>query len=106
MQIIEKMPDEQFETICDAGVDLVKELVAVLNRHGLGLEQATSVLAVAAAGIAKGSNVKLTEFLEAAELVQPMWREENRGGQQGLVFDPAHRRIDLVPQVRDTSTEN
>lgn len=106
MQIIEKMPDEQFEEICDAGVELVQELVKVLERHGLGLEHGSTVLAVAAAGIAKGSHIVMSDFVETIESVAPMWREESRQGKRGIIFDPAHRRSDYVAVELDPSAGN
>lgn len=106
MQIIEKMPDEQFETICDAGVELVQRLTDVLEKFGLGLEHASAVIAVAAAGIAKGSRIKSNELTDMVEAVIHMWREEKRGGENGIVFDPAHRRVGYNPPARDASKEN
>lgn len=106
MQIIEKMPSERFETICDAGVELVKRLIEVLGEFGLGLEHGSAVIAVAAAGVAKGSQIKPDDVAEMVESVIHMWREEKRDGKSGIVFDPAHRRDDYVAPGRDASREN
>jgi hypothetical protein len=106
MQIIDKMPSEQFEKVCDAGVDLVKELINVLNRFGLGQEHAAGVLAVASAGITKGSHLELDEFSEMISAIGPMWRQVVQSGQNGIVFDPAHRRPGFEPVQRNVELEN
>lgn len=106
MEIIEKMEDNTFDDILDAGVELVAALVPILQKRGLGLEHASAVVAVAAAGIAKGSNLRSGEVAEMVDAVISMWREQERDGQSGVVFDPPHRRPGFVAQERDTKSEN
>lgn len=100
------MPDDRFEAICDAGVELVKRLIEVLQEFDLGIENASAVISVAAAGVAKGSKIGSKEVTEMVDSVIDMWREEKHDGQSGIVFDPAHRRPGFVPAVRDSSKEN
>lgn len=106
MEIIEKMPTEAFDNICDAGVELVKQLVVILGRFGLGPENAISVLAVATAGIAKGSQVETDDFVQMFESISPMWSVRAQNGRNGIVFDPVHRHPNFTYPVVDPSTQN
>ena len=100
------MPDGQFDQICDAGVELVRALTAILKSHGIGLEHASSVIGVAAAGVAKDLRLDLSEMTEIIASVSHMWRPAKAGEESGVVFDPAHRRPDFVPIVRDATLGN
>lgn len=106
MQIIEKMNDDSFDQICDAGAEMVAELVKIMDKHGIPLEQASNIMAVAAAGVTVGGGLELDKFSVAVELSVPMWRAEVRNGVQGIVFDPPHRRPDFVGVKRDATKEN
>jgi len=107
MQVIEKMSDGDFDEVCDAGVDLVKALTLVLKRHGLGVDQASNVLAVAAAGVAKSMKLNPSDFVEAVISITPMWRHDTTDESgTGVVFDPAHRQPDFVPVIADPALGN
>lgn len=106
MQIIEKMEDDRFENICDAGVELVQSLIEILKTRGLDPSDALPVVAIAMAGIAKGSKISTDHAMEAVEVARPFWRNEMNGEENGIVFDPAHRRSDYVAPARDITAEN
>lgn len=106
MEVIDKLPQEVMESICDAGTDLVSELMSVLQRHDLGHEHALAVIAVATAGVALASKADSEQVKECIESVTPMWREEIRPEGRGIVFDPEHRRPGYVQPERDLSQEN
>lgn len=106
MQVVEKMEDDRFESICDAGVELVKHLAKILQDRGLDLADASAVIAVANAGVVKGSNIKSSDMKEMVDSVIGYWREEHTKDGRGVVFDPPHRRPDFNPIVRNPSSEN
>jgi hypothetical protein len=106
IQIVEKMPEAKFDDVCDAGVELFRALVAVLNRRGLGLEHAVSVLTVASAGVVAGLEIEMPDLRAGANSMSQMWRTEIRPEGPGLVFDPAHRRPDHVPSAIDPTSGN
>lgn len=86
------MPDSQYESICDAGVELVGELQAVLRRHGLTRDQAFSVLVVAAAGVSAASELTSAVLAECVDHVIHMWRIRDVDGDREAFFDPTHMR--------------
>ncbi len=106
MQIIEKMNDNRFEKIIDAGAEMVGELVKLMEKYGIPASDASNVMAVASAGVAVGSGLKLEDFSHAVELSSAMWRTEVRNGEEGIVFDPPHRREGFVGVGRDIEKEN
>lgn len=83
MEIIDKMNKNDFDSICDAGLELVGKLMQILKDNGLGHEHAASVIAVAAAGIAKGSSIKNIDIAEMADSIKHLWSVQNNG----IVFD-------------------
>lgn len=106
MQVIEKLPSTEFETICDAGVELLKKLFMIMDERGIGLEHAASVLAVCAAGATKGNPITPSQFASAIDSVSPYWRSVDNGKVSGVVFDPAHRRDGYVIPDRETGSDN
>ena len=88
MEVIEKMSNTQYEAICDAGVELVRELTAVLKRFGLDRDQAFNVLVVAASGITAVSELSSVELADAVDTVIPMWRVQDVDGDRQAIFDP------------------
>ncbi len=106
MEIIEQMSSERFETVCDAGVDLVKELFAVLKKFNLTPGDAMAVIGIAVAGVAKGHKIPQEDLLECLDVAGKMWREEQRPEGTGIVFDPIHRRPEYVEPARDMTSEN
>jgi hypothetical protein len=107
MQVINPMSDEKFDTVCEAGVELVKKLRLILITNGLGPEEAANVLAMAVGGVIKGTDIEPEQFMQAAYVSFQMWRqEEGIEGIEGLVFDPPHKRPGFVPVARDFAAEN
>lgn len=108
MEIIEvaKMEEERFDSICDAGVELVNELVSIMQRRGLESSDALAVISIAMAGVIKGSNVDRADVETAVDQAGHMWRTEVRNGETGIAFDPMHRRPDYVAPERDLASEN
>lgn len=107
MQVINPMSPERFDTVCEAGVELVKKLRQVLTVMGLGSEEAANVLAMAVGGVLKSADIDPEQFMQATYVSYQMWRqEENVEGLDGAVFDPPHKRPDFVPKTRDLSQEN
>jgi hypothetical protein len=106
MEIIEKMEDTKYDAICDAGVELVKELAEVLKRRGLDRCQAFNVLVVAAAGVAAASELTSEDLAEGVDSVIHMWRVHDEGGDRVAIFDPAHLHPDFVAPERDLLASN
>lgn len=106
MQIIERMPDDEYDAVCAAGAELVKELVKLLERSGFGMDQAPAILAVASAGITKGFDIETDDFASLVSSAKMMWRVDQREGGSGIIFDPPHHRPDYAPVARDASKEN
>lgn len=107
MQVINPMGSERFDTVCDAGVKLVEQLKRILRASGLGQEEAANVLAMAAGGVLKSSNLEPDEFMDATYVAFQMWvQKEGTKGISGAVFDPPHKRPDFVPVARDMTSEN
>lgn len=107
MQVINPMSDDKFDTVCEAGVELLKKLRLILVTSGLGPEEAANVLAMATGGVIKSIDIDPDEFMQAAYVSFQMWRKEDGlEGIESLVFDPPHKRPGFVPVKRDTSTEN
>ncbi len=104
MEIIEKMPNEEYGAICDAGVELVRELTEVLRRRGIGREHAFNVLVVAAAGVAAVSDLTADDLAAGVDSVIHMWRVKDEGGDRVAVFDP--NRIPPSIPASDTPTAN
>ncbi len=94
------MPENQYESICDAGVELVRELASVMKRFGLEREQAFNVLVVAAAGVAAASELTSSDLAEAVDSVIHMWRVDDVDGDRQAVFDPPHLHSDFVQQAQ------
>jgi len=107
MEVIEKMPDTQYESICNAGVELVQALASIVKKYGLGHEQAFNVIVVAAAGVAAVSDLTAENLAEGVESVLHMWKvSEDQSGDRQLTFDPTHMRSDAVPQAQDPLAAN
>lgn len=106
MEIIEKMQDDERDTICEAGVDFVAELTKVLKRHGLESHNAFNVLIVAAAGVAAASELTSNDLADGVDAVIHMWRVQDEQGERVAIFDPTHLRSDHVGQDRDSLTAN
>lgn len=107
MQVVNPMSREKFEVVCDAGVKLVEQLKRVLASSGLGPEEAANVLAMAAGGVIKSTDIEPDQFMEAAYISYQMWRQRDGvTGIAGAVFDPPHKREGFVPVERDRSMEN
>jgi hypothetical protein len=106
VEIIEKMPETEYDTICKAGVDLVAELTRVLKRHGLGSHNGFNVLVVAAAGVAAASELTSDDLANGVDSVLHMWRVQDDAGERVAIFDPAHLRPDFVPMERDPLAAN
>lgn len=106
MEIIEKMPDDERDTICEAGVDLVAELTNVLKRHGLEGHNAFNVLIVAAAGVAAASELTSHDLADGVDAVRHMWRVQDDRGERVAVFDPTHLRSDHTSHDLDSLTAN
>ena len=107
MQVVNPMSNEKFDVVCDAGVKLVEQLKKLLSASGLGPEEAANVLAMAAGGVIKSTDIEPDQFMEAAYISYQMWRQrEGVVGIAGAVFDPPHKRADFVPVDRDRSMDN
>lgn len=106
MEVIEKMPDDQYDSICNAGVDLVNVLFEVLGRHGIPSSQAFNVMAVAAAGVVRASGLTASHLGQGIESVIHMWRIEDVDGCRQAVFDPPHLRPGFVAVVPDPMSGN
>lgn len=107
MQIITRMNDHRFDTVCETSVKLVEQLKALLTQHGLAPSEAASVLAMAAGGVIKGLDVDPEEFMQAAYVSYQMWRRESGSDNlDGMVFDPAHKKPGFEAVQRDPSREN
>lgn len=107
MEVINPMSEDRFETVCEAGVKLVEQLKLVLRLSGLGPEDAANVLAMAAGGVIKSTEIDPEQFMQAAYISHQMWRqEEDVEGIDGAVFDPPHKRPDFVPKARNPLAEN
>ncbi len=107
MQVVNPMNDEKFETVCDAGVELIEQLKKVLASSGLSLNEAANVLAMATGGVIKSLNIDPEQFMQATYVSHQMWRQQQGvKGLAGAVFDPPHRRPDFTPAERDRSAEN
>ena len=101
------MSEDRFDTVCKASVKLVEQLKGLLRSHGLGSEDAANVLAMAAGGIIKSTEVDPEQFMQAAYIAYQMWRqEEDVDGIDGAIFDPPHKRVGYAPPSRDHSAEN
>jgi hypothetical protein len=108
MKIINKMPDVVFETICEAGVDLINQsLIPLLNKKDINLSEAANVMAVTVAGVLKASNISIEEFITAVEAISPMWTNETKGNERGVVFNFNAVKPDLHSNGSvDTSKSN
>jgi hypothetical protein len=96
MEVIDKMPDSQYESICDAGVDLMREMAEVLKRHGLSRDQAVNVLVVAAAGVVAASGLTSSDLAEGIDSVIHMWHVRDVDGERQASFDPACQAPDVA----------
>jgi hypothetical protein len=100
MEVIEKMSDEQYDSVCDAGVELVTKLAELLRRHKLTGDQAFNVFVVAAAGVAAASGLTSNDLAEGVDSVIHMWRVREVAGERHAHFDPTqHVRTDTGPAV-------
>ena len=89
MEVIEKMENAQYASICDAGVELVEQLAAVLRRNGLAPEHAFNVLIVAAAGVSAASDLTSAQLAEGVDSVIHMWKIDDVDGDRHATFDPS-----------------
>lgn len=71
--------DIVFNKICNAGVDLVNSLIDILKVNGLQHEHAGPVISVAAAGIAKGSEISTDDMLKMINSISHLWKKEKAG---------------------------
>jgi len=102
MEIIEATPRDEFEDICDAGDELLNELYAVLNRRGLSIEHAPNVLVIAAGGVMVGSGFPSEYLAEGSTTAMQLWRSEQLAdGSTRIVFDPPHRRPEVIAARKD-----
>jgi hypothetical protein len=108
MQVINPMSDEKFDTVCEAGKQLVEQLKRILDMAGLAPEEAANVMAMAAGGVIKSGEIDPEQFMQAAYVSYQMWRQDpGTRGIDGVVFDPPHKRPGFVPTVaRSRELEN
>ncbi len=68
-----------FNKICSAGVDLVNCLIDILDKNNLQQQHAGPIISVAAAGIAKGSEISNDEMLNMINSISHLWEKEKAG---------------------------
>ena len=87
MEIVEKMSDEQYATVCEAGVEVVEQISAVLKRFGLSPDQGFNVLIVAAGGMTVASELSSRHLAQGVDSVQHLWQVQVVNGDRQLVFN-------------------
>lgn len=101
MEIIEKMSDSQYESICDAGIDLMAELASILHRRGLSPEQAFNAIVVAASGVTAAAGLTSNDLAEGVDSIIHMWRVSESPTGREVYFDSSHVRPEATVTLID-----
>ncbi len=106
MEIIEKMENKEFEDICDTGHDLLHVVMKFLQERGTALDQAASVFAVAAAGIATSTGFSVPEFSNIMDISLNLWKVETVNGIDNVVYSPPKRAKMQAVIVEDSCADS